>query len=320
MAIQDVIARLKTAREQGAYVFTPSAIVPGSFYKPVIEDVALVEDDVYTTQGKYRIGLSGLLKLANAAGIEWSAIDSGRTDNNSDKLYVSFKAVGAIRKADGKLYPTAANYDLDLELIREELEEMYSQKADKEKKTGQAKEDYINYCVKRDWFQKRRHKLTLAESGARGRVIRSILGLQAQYSSKDAIIGKPYIMVRFVLDHQNPDIKGAMLAAAQQNMSAIYGIGSSPAPQIGHITSVQAPTQEAAVDDEEPFKTLDGGLVDFQNSDAEGQSKTLEAIAKEKNYNLNEYLAKSRFRSAVQMSAERRLELYHYLTNPGGAL
>ena len=314
MTMRDMMDRINKAREKGAYVFTPSAIVPGSFYRPVIEEVTLAEDDIYSTQGKYRIGLSGLLKLANAAGIEWSAIDSGRTDNNGDKLYVSFKAVGAIRKADGKLYPTAANYDLDLELIREELEEMYSQKAEKEKKTGKAKEDYINYCVKRDWFQKRRHKLTLAESGARGRVIRSILGLQAQYSSKDAVIGKPYIMVRFVLDHQNPDIKGAMLAAAQQNMSAIYGVGS--APQIGPFIpgNDTAPPQDPD-NVGSPFDDIDGGLVDFQNSDAEGQAKTLEDIAMEKNYNMNDYMAKARIRSAVQMTAEKRLELYHYLTN-----
>jgi len=193
-----------------------------------MERVWLSEEDIYNAQDKFRIRYEGLLKLANAAGIEWSPVDSGRTDNGSDKLYVSFRAVGLIRKADGKLYPTAASYDIDLELIKEELEEQYRQKADRFKKTGQDREDYIEFAVKRGWIQKRKHKATLAESGARARVIRGVLGLQSQYSNKNDIIGRPFVMVRFVLDHQNPDIKQAMLSAAKENMSANYGGGSLP--------------------------------------------------------------------------------------------
>ena len=140
-AAEQIQKEVDQERKNGAVIFLPSSIVPESFYRPVLERVWLTEEDIYNAQGKFRIRYEGLLKLANAAGIEWSPVDSGRTDNGSDKLYVSFRAVGLIRKADGKLYPTAASYDLDLELIKEELEEQYRKKADKFKKTGQDRDD-----------------------------------------------------------------------------------------------------------------------------------------------------------------------------------
>ncbi len=312
-------------RKNGAIIFLPSAIVPESFYRPIIEKVWLTEDDIYESQKKFRIRYEGLLKLSNAAGIEWSPVDSGRTDNGSDKLYISFRAVGLIRKADGKLYPTAASYDLDLELVKEELEDQYQQKADKFKKTGQDRTDYIEFAVKRDWIQKRKHKATLAESGAKARVIRSILGLQSQYSNQKDITGRPFVIVRFVLDHQNPDIKQAMLSAARDNMSAIYGGGSLPRA---------LPRFESAACDEvidiphhlpNPFEQDDSKQqyevkqnsrdLDFENSDVETQVMTLEAIAAKKQYDLSGFLSRGKVQSLSHLSPAKRVDFFNYLNN-----
>lgn len=310
-------------RKNGAIIFLPSAIVPESFYRPIIEKVWLTDDDIYESQKKFRIRYEGLLKLSNAAGIEWSPVDSGRTDNGSDKLYISFRAVGLIRKADGKLYPTAASYDLDLELVKEELEDQYQQKADKFKKTGQDRTDYIEFAVKRDWLQKRKHKATLAESGAKARVIRSILGLQSQYSNQKDITGRPFVIVRFVLDHQNPDIKQAILSAALENMSAIYGGGSLPRA---------LPRFEPAACDEvidiphhlpHPFEHDDSKPqdkvqqnsrdLDFENSDAETQVMTLEAMAAKKQYDLAGFLSRGKVQSLSQLSPVKRVDFFNYL-------
>jgi hypothetical protein len=222
-----------------------------------------------------------VVETVKRCGVEWDAHGSCRTDDGRDKLYVSFRAVGMIRKADGKLYPTAASYDLDLELVKEELEEMYLQKGKKDNKRGQALDDYIHYCVTRDWLHKRKHKLTLAESGAKARVIRNILGIQSQYSRKQDIVGKRFTMVRFVLDNQNPDIKQAMLAAARDNMSALYGPGAAPrylpaSSGDGEGDVIDLPT----ADDKEPDQpgTSDPGMdsttVGFENSDIATQVAT----------------------------------------------
>lgn len=326
-AAEQIQHEVDQERNNGAIIFLPSAIVPESFYRPVLERVWLTDDDIYESQKKFRIRYEGLLKLANAAGIEWSPVDSGRTDNGSDKLYVSFRAVGLIRKADGKLYPTAASYDLDLELIKEELEEQYRQKAEKYKKTGQAREDYIEFGVKRDWIQKRKHKATLAESGAKARVIRSVLGLQSQYSNKKDITDRPFVMVRFVLDHQNPDIKQAMLSAARENMSAIYGGGSLPQAlpkfesaasdvdiiDIPHSHPDEPAPQQQPESSLQPENPQDSRAVDFENSDTATQVKTLEAMAAQKKYDLAGFLSRGKKESAAQLSPEKRSDLFNYM-------
>ena len=320
-AAERVQQEIEEEQGKGAIIFLPSAIVPESFYRPVIERIWLTENDIYPSQGKFRVRYEGLLKLANAAGIEWSASDSGRADNGSDKLYVAFRAVGLIRKADGKLYPTASSYDLDLELVKEELEELYSQKANN--KSGKEKEDYIRFCVSRDWLHKRKHKVTLAESGAKARVIRSILGLQSQYSNKNDIAGRPFVMVRFVLDHQNPDIKQAMLSAAMENMSAIYGSGSrphslpryEPAPGEGDVIVLphQGAEPQTGPDEDAPFENeMDSQSLDFENSDIDSQAQAIKQLCKKKNYDLDSYLTRAKC-SLHDLSLPKRIEFFTYL-------
>ena len=331
-AAEQIQQEVDQERQNGAIIFLPSAIVPESFYRPVIERVWLTDADIYESQKKCRIRYEGLLKLANAAGIEWSPVDSGRTDNGSDKLYVSFRAVGLIRKADGKLYPMSNSYDLDLELIKEELEDQYRQKAkdhDRDnkdwwrKKNKDEKAEYVKYCVKRDWIQKRKHKVTLAESGAKARVIRSVLGLQSQYANKEDITGRPFVMVRFILDHQNPDIKQAMLASAKENMSAIYGGGSLPQAlprfesaagdgdviDVPHTHPDEPMPQPTASNQAQP----DSRAIDFENSDVDTQVKTLEALAVQKKYDLAGFLARGNMQALSQLSHEKRIEFFSYL-------
>jgi len=320
-AAEKIQQEIEQEQNDGAIIFLPSAIVPESFYRPVLEKIWLNENDIYSAQGKFRVRYEGLLKLANAAGIEWSAPDSGRADNNSDKLYVAFRAVGLIRKADGKLYPTASSYDLDLELVKEELEELYQQKAKNMKKSDKEKEEYVRYCVARDWLHKRKHKVTLAESGAKARVIRSILGLQSQYSSAQDI-GRPFVIVRFILDHQNPDIKQAMLSAARENMSAIYGGPASTPSILPKYESpvcddnvIDVPHQEAKPEPDVPFdQEQDSHSVDFENSDTAVQVHVIQQLCQKKTYDLDNYLARAKC-DLEHLSLAKRVEFFNYLNN-----
>lgn len=330
-AAEKIQEEVEQERKNGAIIFLPSAIVPESFYRPVMERVWLTDDDIYNAQSKFRIRYEGLLKLANAAGIEWSPVDSERTDNGSDKLYISFRAVGLIRKADGKLYPTAASYDLDLELVKEELEDSYQQKVDGYNRTMPSwwkskpqfeRDSYIKTCVKRDWFHKRKHKATLAESGAKARVIRSVLGLQSQYSNKQDITGRPFVIVRFVLDHQNPDIKNVMLSAAKDNMSIVYGGGapkSLPSFETaqtnnGDVIDVPHEAVHDSPPEDIPFDSDKGGSnsVDFQNCDIDTQCRSLEELCGKKKYDLAGYLTRAKC-SLKELSPDKRLEFFEYL-------
>lgn len=329
-AAAEIQKELDRERQNGSIIFLPSAIVPESYYRPVIEKVQLTMDDIYVSQNKWRIRWEGLKNLAGKAGIEWSPYECRRTDSGNDKLYVCYQAVGLVRKADGKLYPVAASYDLDLELIKEELEDSYRKKAREENKN----QDWIDYCVKRDWFHKRTHKLTLAESGAKARVVREILGLQSQYSNKDLLLNRPFVMVRFIIDHQNPDVKQVLLSAARDNMSAIYG-GSLPQAlprfksaasddnviDIPHTHPEEPANQppETNSHPEPPFEPskpqADSQIVDFENSGVETQVMTLETMARQKKYDLAGFLARGKIDSLAQLSETKRVDFFIYLKN-----
>jgi len=232
---QEIQSMIDKERQNGAFIFMPSPILSmeDSFYKPVVETVMLREDEVYSAQKKFRIHYNGLLRLAGAASFEWSAIDTCRTDGRRDKMYCSFRAVGGVRKADGKVYFHKAEKDIDLEVLEMELEDKYIADWDRVKacngndawkKHGHTSQDtFMAAMVRRDMIQKRKNKLTLVESGAKARVIRFVLGLQSQYSNKNQVIGMPFVMVSYSPNIQHPDVKRVLTNNLPESMSMIYG-------------------------------------------------------------------------------------------------
>jgi hypothetical protein len=67
-AAEKAMKEIKSAKDAGNIIFLPSAIDPDSFYRPVLETVTITDEDVYPSQGKWRINFGGgLLKLSNAA-------------------------------------------------------------------------------------------------------------------------------------------------------------------------------------------------------------------------------------------------------------
>ena len=248
---QEIQSKIDTERKNGAFVFMPSPILSmeDSFYKPVAETVFLREDEVYSAQKKFRIHYNGLLRLAAAASFEWSAIDTCRTDGRTDKMYCSFRAVGGVRKADGKVYFHKAEKDIDLEVLEMELEDKYLTDWDRVKdckgndawkKHGHnSKDTFIHAMVRRDMIQKRKNKLTLVESGAKARVIRFVLGLQSQYSNKNQVIGMPFVMVSYSPNIQHPDVKRVLTNNLPESMSMIYG-GVKDTGQIPYLDPDQS--------------------------------------------------------------------------------
>jgi len=301
--IQEMIEK---ERKAGAFVFMPSPILSmeNSFYMPVVETIELREDEVYCAQKKYRIHYNGLLRLASAAGFEWSAIDTCRTDGRTDKLYCSFRAVGGVRKADGKIYFHKAEKDIDLEIIEMELEDQYSNTWITQpwpKKQYKTKEEYISAMVRRDMIQKRKNKLMLVESGAKARVIRFVLGLQSQYSNKNQVLGMPFVMVHYALNPNHPDVKKALTGSLTESQNMIYG-GVKDTGQIAYIENDPDYASEVIdVGQENPnnnnhdfipeneIDNFNGGPVDFKNSDIADQIKVLKLMCEKKGEDYSHY-------------------------------
>lgn len=318
-SISKIKEGLAIARANNAYVFMPSPIlsVEESFYSPFVDFVFLREDEVYCTKKKYRIHYNGLLRFASAAGFEWSAIDTCRTDNRSEKTYCSFRAVGGVRKADGKVYFHKAEDEIDIDILREDYEDLYSSKWEQVKNcTGnqawkkdghQTKKSFVDAMVRRDVRQKQRNKLKLVESGAKARVIRFVLGIQGQYSDEKKVLGMPFIFVSYIPNIKHPEIRRAVTGSFADTQTMIYGgvketgqipyMGddsdainipveppeSEPEPGPGHgpEKSKFQPDQEQGIED--------GNLIDFQNITVDEQAETLKKMCKDCNQNYNHY-------------------------------
>ncbi|MCK5614357.1 hypothetical protein KAR91_71485, partial [Candidatus Pacearchaeota archaeon] len=163
---------LDIVRSNDGYVFLPSPIlsIDESFYSPFVDVVFLRDDEIYSASSKaYRIRYIGLLRFAGAAGFEWSAIDTCRTDDRSDKKYCTFRAVGGVKKADGKVYFHKAEDEIDIDLLEDDYRASYKLKWEKVKnctekeawkKDGhKTKDSFVEAMTSRDVRQKQRNKL-----------------------------------------------------------------------------------------------------------------------------------------------------------------
>jgi hypothetical protein len=278
MDAQSLQATLEKFREEGAHLLLPSTFIPETpkYHTVAVDQVVLSPDtkegDVYPQQQK-KLALTrqGLMKLANAAGIIWDPNRSRRLDDRTDKDYVVYQAVGGYKKLDGTPLFMKAEYDLDFEVIRDEIEEGYEIKRQKwkadaswfKKMTADQQDAYIKKCIRRDVLQKRKHKIKLAETGAMTRVIRGLLNLKATYTVPE--LKKPFIVVRLVFqpDYDDPEVKSRMAAAAVGAVAGVFGPGATqpalpPASQESPVTEAEIP-EAPPMDDDEPPETIPNG-------------------------------------------------------------
>ena len=293
LSFMDVRRRLDEFVEKKAFIFLPSPILENeeeSLFKPIVEVVYLRNDEVYEQQKKFRIHYNGLLRLAAAASFEWSAIDTCRTDNMSDRDYCSFRAVGGVMHTDGRIHTHKAEKDIDLAVLEMEFEDKYAEKwrggnhgkwPFKDFVDG---DDYIKAMVRRDMIQKRKNKLTLTESGAKARVIRFVLGLQSQYSRREDVLGRPHVMVSYIPNINRTDVKDAMAQSLIASRSMVYGGAAAlPLASPGRASSARTvPGDDHTIqmdDAETPGQyEADSSIVDFENSPVEDQVDMLKKL------------------------------------------
>lgn len=330
---------LEKYKKQNANVLLPSTRIEGlsDWHEPVIDQVSLSSDpedgDVYVQQQgnrnnatKYAITKQGLMKLSACAGIMWHPTECHRTDDRRDRNYVSFQAVGGVRKADGTPIFVKAEYDLDFDVIQDELEEQYRNKADGYEKdpdkygwwhnmSDEAQEAYIQKCIRRDLLQKRKHKMKLAESGAMNRVVRSLLGLKSTYKKTE--LEKPFVMARIVIkpDFNDKDVRQAMITASIKSITGVYG-GDVDFPHSDfskeHEIIEIPPDDDPDPEPEEPPEVppeddQDSAERDFLDADKEVQMDTLRSMAKQLKKEFKE------FKDDPACEGFKRIDFYRYL-------
>ena len=310
-----VFLEIEKAKKAGMNMLLPSTHIEGisDFHAPVIDYVDLSPDpkeggDVYyhSESKKFVPTKQGLMKLALCAGIVWHPTETRRSDGMTDRNYVSYRALGGVRTADGSLAWIPGEYDMDLEVIEEELHDQYSKKGKNSNKTGQELQNYIDFCVRRDLLYKRKHKVKLCESGAMTRVIRHLLvGLKAGYTKEE--LKKPFVVARIIFkpDYSDLQVKKRMLDAGIDSISKVYGteeakreildtFGAVGIKTVGDVKpETEEPAQEPEPEPEPEPGQEDNDLIahrkaDFEVADKVNQIKTLESMAKRKGYDMKQ--------------------------------
>lgn len=337
--------QLETYKKDGANLLMPSTHIAGlsEFHQPVIETVQLStnpeDGDVYPhdtastgDKKKWRPTKQALMKLSVCAGVIWSPTASRRIDNQSDRNYIAYKAVGGIKKADGQPVFFSAEYDMDFEVIQEELKETYQKKAANMKdKNDKQKAEYVDYCVNRDMLQKRKFKLRLCEAGAMNRVLRMLLGIKQAYTTEE--LKKPFVMARIVFrpDFNDKEVKKALTDAYVKAARGIYG-PDSVTSEIKNsepidVTPIEEPPADPSETPEErerasrhtKLEPQDMGSKEadpveiFKRCGAELQGQQIETLAKQKGYDLVGYLTRAKKLSSANLTDEKRVQLYAYL-------
>lgn len=344
-------AALEKLKKENVNLLMPTIHMEGlsEFHAPVLESVMLNSDpkegDVYphddeedAAKKKYRPTKQALMKLSVCGGIIWSVEGCKRVDDMSNRNYMCYQAVGGIRKADGSPVFFKAVYDMDFEVLEEDLREQYQKKAKAKNKQGEyyrktdaERAEYVEYCVKRDLLAKRRHAIKLCEAGAMNRVIRELFSLKQAYTSAE--LAKPFVMARIIFkpDYSAPDVRKAMIDAHVKAMTGIYGdvvertkqdqvdaaIDVTPVsedkpdpPENGGAPPPQPPNDQAQ---EEKPPSAEAMLADYQAHERPNKEKMIEILAAKKGYDLAAWMERAKLKAVADISPGKMMDLFKHL-------
>ena len=153
----------------------------------------------------YVIAKRGLEKIAWAAGVRFHPMCTRRTDDGRNPRRVEFQAVGSIQKPDGSWYSVCRSKEINLDVIEEEIRHEIEATAQAEGLIigSDGAQQRLLYGTKecsreifvrleRAMLKHRKNMLAAADSGAYGRVVRSLLNLQLTYSYEE--LQKPFVV------------------------------------------------------------------------------------------------------------------------------
>lgn len=350
---------LRKAAEAGENLLMPSDSLNNvpAMHKVTVERVKLSPNpddrDVYLQQGKeddedgkkrFALTKDGLLKLSSCAGVQWDYDHSGRLDRMESPSYLSWRMVGAVQRLDGGWLPLQGSYDLDFDVIAEQVEEQkrsnasrYWAKKDWWKKMDKAAQDaYIMKKVREEVLMIKRHKVARCETGAMLRAIRGLLNVKGTYSVAE--LQKPFIIARLVFqpDYADPIIKAQAVALAFKAMQGVFGLpqgqaqfqprqlpGSSIDMQPTDSGGYEMPEAErlepehVPEDLNEPWAgnapdPIELARNDYAGSDKRGKLEIINGLIKRKGYD------KSKLKSPLEAYPEEKLQPFfdHLLSLP----
>jgi hypothetical protein len=205
---------IKAALEQGKYIIlTPNVVID---FIPEFHSISVREikidcremyegGEVYSVGGKkYGLSKGALDRIAMNMGIGWDPRFSGRTDDRSEPLYCSYKAVGWWPDFDGKtVHPITGEASLDLrdgsalcQKLQAEAEKTFEKKHSKWVDKGERYEEPVNDHGEARIREMRAKIQEHTESRAKNRAIRGT-GIKGAWAMED-LRGSTFIVMRLV--------------------------------------------------------------------------------------------------------------------------
>jgi len=307
------LAAYRQAKANIIYLCDPDHLP--EIHRLVITEVSLNPDpkggDIYEpsgAKGKFAIHLSALERLWTAASGQWN-FDETKPLLVTQELY-QYQAVGFFPAEYGKVCAFRGDAVMDMVALKDDLEYEYREKAkrgkwdDKQRKyvpyqSEAAAEEYVQFCVNRDFRSKRANALKLVASDAKAVVIRKLLGVQGPFAPD--VFQRPFVIVRCVIapDLNDPEclkmIRNASVAAAL----GLYGPGghqpaalpspptdfSAPEPRTEFYDPPKADDVPFDVTPEAPTQA-ESMRLDFQNTAKDERPACLALMAESKGIKL----------------------------------
>lgn len=278
------------------------------------------DGDIYPKQGdatKFILTKQGIMKLCACAGVEWNWQYCQRTDNGKDRNYISYRVVGAVRKLDGSWMSLQGEYDMDFEVLEDDLRNQYKHKCKTWNKSQAEKDAYVESSTNTELIRLRRYKMGRCETGAMLRALRGLLTLKNSYTKSE--LDKPFVIARlaFQPDYNDPEIRKQFISAATQAIHGVFGsqqgsaFPSSLSQNKEEIYDI--PTEEPLPTSEPEPEPLpedmgDNEETDFMNCEDAEQVSILRALSKQVNFPVSEVRLSSDPRYVSQ-----RLDLFKFL-------
>lgn len=220
-------------------------------YAAGISFVFVDQNETYRIPGRSQVGIgkNALDRIAAAAGVRWNPHLCGRVDNGQDPNLVEYQAVGTVLQLDGTERMITAVKRIDLRADTSLPVEKWGSDAQEIARVAAKAEP-----KREPWpqiLQQRQHILSLAESKAKNRAIRS-LGVRTAYEPGELSKGFAIMRLQFTGRSEDPEVErevSMMIARrALGAASMLYGSPSEaaaalppsrPSPTVPRVTTIE---------------------------------------------------------------------------------
>ncbi len=161
------------------------------------------DNETYAIPGKSErgIGKMALDRIAAAAGVRWNPHLCGRVDDNSSPNVVEYQVAGTVQQLDGTERMITASKRIDLRAERNTPIEGWGSDAQEFQRNAEKNGNDPWPRI----LQARQHILSLAETKAKNRAIRS-LGVRTAYSPADLAKGFVVLKLQFTGQSDDPEV------------------------------------------------------------------------------------------------------------------